>query len=295
MSFPQEGESTSDSTGHGSDFQVNSQWWQASDLRWYPPELHADYVPNESELPVEQGPNAFGDQSAEPTTVVTRRTDSIDITAPIAKTSALPVVASSERSVPVVAGANRSVPGALATRLPTAVSLGTPSLDKTDVLDSVSAKPVQRGRPVLASALVAVSGILMCVASGFLWGSGEVLSKEGQQVAFFKVSSFDSNGEFTLVIGAFLMILAGLGLTNFASAKIIRWASLFLGVVGLGFAIFSAVDLTKLSERMARQWVQDSASNVGDQITVTVLWPVWAAIAAGALAVLGAFFTRSKR
>lgn len=46
--------------GHGSDIQETPEWWLASDDRWYPPELHPDYVASDG--PADQAPARADDR-----------------------------------------------------------------------------------------------------------------------------------------------------------------------------------------------------------------------------------------
>lgn len=326
MSFSEQSESQTASSGsnshsgehgggHGSDFQVNPQWWQASDLRWYPPELHPDYVaePKLVTAPSDSEPNLVtAPTNGDPADVGSRygagvAPGSVDVgsagsargavgSAGVApgtiEVKSWPVEQTqSKRSqtpqMPPQPGINRPV----GTAFGAPTNLGENSWS-VKLPSSTDSRNREISRPIIASTLAGVAGIGMTAISFLEWGSGTVNNAQGAQVGAFNVAAFESNGEFTLAIGALLMIVSGLGFMGVLGANLTRWFSLSLGVIALAISIFTAVDLAKLSQRMTSQWVQDPLFNAGDQITANVGWPVWALMVFAAIAVVAAWFDR---
>ena len=57
----------SDTPNHGSNIQETPDWWMASDHRWYPPELHPDYMPPAAPTPPQpEAPSATPPAAAPP-------------------------------------------------------------------------------------------------------------------------------------------------------------------------------------------------------------------------------------
>lgn len=318
-----EAQSGGDTPAHGSDHQVNPEWWQASDDRWYPPELHPYYVATASNLPT-----ASGKDNPDPNATEIYTTPSTSAEGASASASEYSGLANrspgdtklqdnstdstdSEPYQPTQPPLNRPAstigrPPGFTREPPTPSPGATHSSRDTDIIpqyrtaaqaysyDSTPPEPEHSAKRQAVMALI--SGAVLCICSLLPWGSGSIVRVNGEGVALFKVTSFDSNGEVTLAAGAILLSLSVLGYFKVMSPNLVRWFIAALGAVALATAIFSVVDISQLANRVHETWISNPLAQPGDKISSAVAVAPYIAIPAAATALAAAFVpTQTKQ
>jgi hypothetical protein len=214
-----------------SDISQGPGWWQAADLKWYPPELHADYVPPP---PPPLPPPARGQQVAQPNRAPWPRGDAAPMGGqPAGAHSAGPGVGASpwDKARQFMSGLSDAQPH---------TPLGQGPSGQHPAAGG-SRATLDLGLIMPGGLIAAVGSLLYVVVSFFPWYTVDLCSADvcGNELALTKSAWDRGSASFSVL----LFLLAGALFVAAALQVVPRKVPLVmiaLGVVGLGDIFFVA-------------------------------------------------------
>ena len=247
-----------------SDTSQGEGWWQASDGKWYAPELHPDFGKSTGGAADTAGSawssmaDAASAASSAPTADPTTAIPSVDATAvqPTYNPPEAPSYTPPAYTPPAAPSYNppQAAPSGWDTAPPAAAP--APAYGEYSYAQQPApGYPV--GAPVGAAASTGIGSLMPVAVIGLIGAAlciiGALLPwAKGAGAVSGDVSGFDSNGGFLLAFG--LVIAAGVALLFTGQRNVAIPAAIAVaGVAGIGLFIYSFLDLSSLSDDVAEQ------------------------------------------
>ncbi len=238
-----------------SDTSQGPGWWQASDGKWYPPDLYPADHPRPDEPASDSAPDAES-SGGPPVTDATTVVSPPEHAAPAEPPAAEPMpVQPPDAAPPPFAGSAAPPDWSAATEATTAIPAGpppgwgqpTPVYTAQPPEAAVQAPPAPAGTNVPAALVALVAAGLAIVGSFLEWATpaseGTVVLPPGiANITVPPLDGLDSNGVGTLVCGAVMALVAGVLLAKVRHV-LLTVALVVAGVVAAGLFVYSYVDI----------------------------------------------------